>query len=126
MKQLAFALRLLARDWRAGEMRVLAAALVIAVARMTSVGFFTDRIHVAMQQQTGELLGADLVLLSSAAPPAAWSAQAEARSLRHAMTLSFPSVVLAGERTQLMEVKAVSSGYPLRGALWVALAGYGA
>jgi putative ABC transport system permease protein len=125
MKQVAFALRLLARDWRAGEMRVLAAALVIAVASMTSVGFFTDRIHVAMQQQTGELLGADLVLLSSAAPPAAWTAQADAHALRHAMTLSFPSVVLAGERTQLMEVKAVSSGYPLRGVLRVALTGYG-
>lgn len=126
MKRLAFALRLLARDWRAGEMRVLAAALVIAVASMTSVGFFTDRIRVAMQQQTGELLGADLVLLSTAAPPAAWSALAQAQNLRSALTLSFPSVVLAGERTQLTEVKAVSSGYPLRGTLRVALTGYGA
>ena len=125
MKSVAFALRLLARDWRAGEMRVLAAALVIAVASMTSVGFFTDRIRVAMQQQTDELLGADLVLLSSATPPPAWIVQAHAHNLRSAMTLSFPSVVLAGEHTQLVEVKAVSSGYPLRGTLRVALAGYG-
>jgi hypothetical protein len=32
-------LRMLARDWRAGEVRVLAAALVIAVAAITSVAF---------------------------------------------------------------------------------------
>ena len=126
MKGVGFALRLLMRDWRAGEMRVLAVALVIAVASMTSVGFFTDRIRVAMQQQTGELLGADLVMVSNTAPPPAWTTQAQARDLRSALTLSFPSVVLAGEYTQLVEVKAVSSGYPLRGTLRVALAGYGA
>src|SRR6185503_1428154 len=33
-------LRMLQRDWRAGELRVLAAALVIAVASVTTVGFF--------------------------------------------------------------------------------------
>jgi len=38
------ALRMLARDWRAGELRVLAAALVVAVASVTSVGFFADRV----------------------------------------------------------------------------------
>lgn len=125
MRRLAFALRLLMRDWRAGEIRVLAAALVIAVASMTSVGFFTDRIRVALQQQTGELLGADLVLLSTAPPPPAWTAQIQRHKLRSARTLSFPSVVLSGQRTQLTEVKAVSGGYPLRGTLRVALSGYG-
>jgi putative ABC transport system permease protein len=46
-----FALRLLRRDWRAGELRLLATALVIAVASVTTVGFFTDRIERAMQRQ---------------------------------------------------------------------------
>ena len=41
---LRLALRMLARDARAGELRVLLAALVIAVASVTSVGFFADRI----------------------------------------------------------------------------------
>ena len=57
MKAYRLALRLLVRDWRAGEMRVLAVALVIAVASMTSVGFFTDRVRTAMDEQAGELLG---------------------------------------------------------------------
>ena len=35
---------MLLRDWRAGELRILAAAIVIAVASVTSVAFFADRI----------------------------------------------------------------------------------
>ena len=52
MKQLAFALRLLARDWRAGEMRVLAAALVIATgggAAAEPVAFTGATVHTVAQ-----------------------------------------------------------------------------
>ena len=56
------ALRLLARDWRAGELRVLVAALVIAVAASTTIGFFTDRLARGLLNQSADLLGADLVL----------------------------------------------------------------
>jgi len=54
--------RMLARDWRAGELGVLAAALVIAVASVTSVGFFADRVSQALERDAHQLLGADLVL----------------------------------------------------------------
>jgi putative ABC transport system permease protein len=125
MSGFRFALRLLLRDWRAGEIRVLALAVVIAVGSMTSVGFFTDRIQGAMQAQTGELLGGDLVITSNTAPAAVWQERARALDLHSAATLTFPSVVLAGDRTQLIEVKAVAGGYPLRGKLRVALSAYG-
>ena len=55
-------MRMLARDWRAGELRVLAAALVLAVASVGTVGFFTDRIRGALTVQANLLLGADLML----------------------------------------------------------------
>jgi len=42
-QQLLFAWRSLGRDVRAGELRVLALALVVAVASVTAVGFFTDQ-----------------------------------------------------------------------------------
>lgn len=117
MKTLLLALRLLRRDYRAGELRILALAILVAVGGMTAVGFFTDRMQRAMTQQGVELLGADLVLVSSA--PARAELADEARRLRLAMvaTLSFPSVVLAGERPLLVDVKAVGAGYPLRGML---------
>src|SRR6185436_10894614 len=55
---------MLMRDWRAGELRVLAMALVVAVASITSVAFFADRVGRALVRDAHQLLGADLVLVS--------------------------------------------------------------
>ncbi len=113
------ALRALGRDWQSGELRVLAAALLIAVASVAAVGFFTDRIQQAMERKASELLGADLVVAASNPIQPALADAALQQGLQTAGTLSFRSVVLAGDVTQLTEVKAVSAGYPLRGALQV-------
>jgi putative ABC transport system permease protein len=110
---------LLRRDWRAGELRLLAIALVIAVASVTSVGFFTDRIERAMARQASEVLAADLRVESNRALPEHFMEEAERRQLAHATTLSFPSVILHGDTTQLVQVKGVSQRYPLRGQMRV-------
>lgn len=120
MKALGFALRALPRDLRSHEMRVLAMALAVAVAALTAVGFFTDRVDRAMQQRATALIGADLVVESDDPIPDAWAERARALGLRTSAFLTFPSVVVAGERTELASVKAVSPGYPLRGELRVA------
>jgi len=117
---LAFALRALGRDWRAGELGILVIALVIAVASVTSVGFFTDRIRQAMDQQAGELLAADLVVLSGEPVGEHLEREAVRRGLGTAHTLAFPSMILAGDRLQMADVKAVGDDYPLRGALRIA------
>ncbi len=122
---LKFSLRLLARDWRAGELRVLLIALVIAVASVTSVGFATDRVKQALHQQGNDLLGADLVIVSDQALPQ-HAARAAAHNLQHATTMSFVSMVLSGDVNQLAEVKAVSENYPLRGELRIAREMFGA
>ena len=121
MKTLLLALRLLRRDFRAGELRILALAILVAVGGMTAVGFFTDRMQRAMVQQGVELLGADLVLVSSAPARAELVDEARRAQLVTVATLTFPSVVLAGDRPQLVDVKAVGAGYPLRGTLRNAL-----
>ena len=117
MNTAVLALRLLRRDWRAGELRLLATALVIAVASVTSVGFFTDRIERAMQRQAAEVLAADLRLDSRHPLDSALSGEAQRRGLDTAETVSFPSVVLHQGATQLVQAKAVTPGYPLRGKL---------
>jgi putative ABC transport system permease protein len=119
LNSLQFALRLLRRDWRAGELRLLASALVIAVASVTSVGFFTDRIERAMARQASEVLAADLRVESNRILPDQLVEEAERRQLQYARTLSFPSVILHRGNTQLVQVKAVSRGYPLRGQMRV-------
>ncbi len=113
------ALRALWRDWQSGELRVLGIALLIAVASVAAVGFFNDRIQQAMERKASELLGADLVIAAPASIQPGLAEEARRRGLQVAETLNFRSVVLAGEVTQLAEVKAAGPGYPLRGVLQV-------
>lgn len=119
MSALRFAWRLLRRDWRSGELRLLVVALAVAAGAVTAVGFFTNRVEQLLEQQAGELLAADLVVETSDPPAPELREEAERLGLRTARTLSFPSVVFKGETSQLVQVKAVSSAYPLRGELRV-------
>jgi putative ABC transport system permease protein len=115
---------MLARDWRAGELQVLAAALVVAVASVTSVAFFADRVGQALVRDAHQLLGADLVLASDHPWDKAIGAQISASGLARAEALNFISMASAGEgdkqRSKLAGVKAVSRNYPLRGTLRIA------
>jgi len=113
---------MLARDWRAGELRVLAAALVIAVAAMTSVAFFADRVGQALLRDAHQLLGADLVLASDHPWKADVAQAIRGRGLEEAAAVNFVSMAFAGEKNQLAGVKAVTENYPLRGRLRVARA----
>ncbi len=117
MISLRLALRMLVRDWRAGELTVLGIALLLAVAALTSVGFLTDRVEQALKLQSHQLLGGDLLLTSDHPWPARFRQEAAARGLRQAESATFPSMVSQGGASVLAEVKAVSTGYPLRGAL---------
>jgi putative ABC transport system permease protein len=120
MTSFGLAARLLRRNWRAGESRVLLFALFIAVASVTTVGFFADRVQGALKRQANELLGGDLVVISDHALPPAFYAAAEREKLEIARTRTFPSMVSGGAGANLAEIKAVSEGFPLRGKLRIA------
>ncbi|NOZ54511.1 MAG: FtsX-like permease family protein [Gammaproteobacteria bacterium] len=116
-KVIRLSLRFLRRDWRAGELRVLVAAIVIAVTCVTSVVFFTDRIAQALTVQASELLAADLRIVSDDVLDEKYLQEARRLHLQTASTMSFRSMLLTGQRSQLAEIKAVSEYYPLRGQL---------
>ncbi|MBK8121598.1 MAG: FtsX-like permease family protein [Sulfuritalea sp.] len=117
MISLRLALRMLARDWRAGELTVLGIALVLAVAALTSVGFLTDRVEQALRLESHQLLGGDLLLTADHPWADGFRREAAARGLRQAESVTFPSMVSLGGAALLAEIKAVSAGYPLRGSL---------
>jgi putative ABC transport system permease protein len=120
MKVIRFALRSFPRELRSGEVLVLLAAVGLAVAALTAVGFLTDRIGKAVARQANEILAADLRLRSQERVPEEWFALAHDYSLRTAETISFPSVVFAGDESALATIKLVSDGYPLRGIVRIA------
>ncbi|OON60967.1 ABC transporter permease [Massilia sp. KIM] len=115
------ALRMTARDWRAGELRFLLVALIVAVSALSSVGFFIDRMRAGLNRDAHQLLGADLLINADDPVREEWRQEARRRGLLLAETVTFPSMAQAGEgedsRAQLSSVKAVSPGYPLRGQL---------
>ncbi len=119
MSEIKLALRLLLRDWRAGELRVLALALIVAVASVTSVGFCADRVRQALTRDAHQLLGADLVLIADHAWKRDFADEIRKRGLAFAETAAFISMARYGEAATLTGVKAVSNGYPLRGKLRV-------
>jgi putative ABC transport system permease protein len=117
MQSLAFALRNLLRDFKSGELAVLVLALLVAVASLTAVGFFTSRIGLAVERQAGEVLAADLRLESARPIADNYDAEAARRGLRSARLESMPSVVFFGQESSLIALRAVGAGYPLRGRL---------
>ena len=119
MPALQHSFKTLKREWRSGELRLIAAALVVAVAAVTAVTLFTDRVRQAMVLRANTLLAADLALDSSFPIAEPYLDEAPRLGLETAQTLSFHGMLVVGERMQLVEVKAVEGDYPLRGRLAV-------
>jgi len=111
------------RDFRAGELRLLMVAVMLAVAALSAVGFFAGRLDAALARDARQLLGGDAVIASDQPMPASFTEQARARGLQWSANSSFPSMARApddrGGGVRLVAVKAVGAGYPLRGVLRV-------
>src|SRR4051812_36227647 len=116
---MSLAMRMLRRNRAAPELRVLLLALVIAIASVTTVGFFADRVQAALDLQANELLGGDLVVISDQPIAPAFAEAAGKEALDIAQTRTFPSMVGTGADVNLAEIKAVTSTFPLRGRIRV-------
>ena len=118
--------RTLLRDLRAGELRLLMVAVTLAVASLTAVGFFADRLQGGLQRDALQLLGGDFVVASDHATPDPIVERARALGLSVVRTASFPTMARAGDAqggaSRLVAFKSVTPGYPLRGSVSVAAA----
>ena len=102
-------------------MRFLLVAVVLAVAALTAVAFFADRIERGLSRDAAQLLGGDAVVVGDQPVPAEFEAQAVQLGLRVARTSVLASMARApddkGGEARLAAVKAVSAAHPLRGRL---------
>ncbi len=119
--------RQLWRDLRAGELRLLMLSVALAVAALTAVGFLADRLQNGLWRDARQLLGGDAVVVSDQRTPTALAQQAVQLGLQTNTNVSFPTMARAlpeqGGASRLVALKAVESGYPLRGRLEVSHAG---
>lgn len=117
--------RTLWRDLRAGELKLVIVAVTLAVAALTAVGFFADRLKGGLARDARQLLGGDAVVVSDTPTPAAFVERARSLGLQTVTTLVFPSMGRApeaqGGASRLVALKAVQPGYPLRGRLQTAV-----
>ena len=115
--------RTLWRDVRAGELRLLIVAVTLAVAALTAVGFFADRLQGGLERDARQLLGGDVVVVSDNPPPPQFTERARQLRLQAIVTVSFPTMARAqdaqGGASRLVALKSVPAGYPLRGTLRV-------
>ncbi|MBV8259548.1 MAG: FtsX-like permease family protein, partial [Paraburkholderia sp.] len=126
-----------ARDWRAGELTMLLFALVLAVAALASVGFLADRLQRGLERDARRMIAADFIVRADHPVDPMFAREAQSLALRTATTAIFPSMVsldaqpgssasgaagASAMASRLAAIKAVSAGYPLRGALRIAAA----
>src|SRR5690554_7223180 len=104
---LRLALRLMWRDWRGGELRLLLLAMILAVASVSGIALFTDRLERALLQESASMLAADRVLSGREQPPPEWLQEASDRGLRTAEFVSFTSMVFSDQGNVLVAAKAV-------------------
>jgi len=109
------------REWRAGEISVLALALVLSVTTVTGISLFTDRLSLRLVGESKQFLAADLAVEARGRlDPNVWMPVVQDLELAYAETVSFPSMLQSGaEEFALVSMKAVSEKYPLRGQLTV-------
>ena len=109
------------RDLRSGELNLLIVSVVLAVAALSAVGFFSDRLQAGLWRDARQLIGGDAVVVSDKPTSEIFLQKAKQLGLQINATLSFPSMARAddaqGGETKLVAIKAVSEGYPLRGQL---------
>lgn len=123
---ISLGLRSLWRDLRAGQLRLLIVAVTLAVAALTAVGFFADRIKGGLQRDARALIGGDSVVSSDKPTPDVVVAKAKELGLQMVNNVGFPTMARAqdaqGGASKLVALKAVEPGYPLRGQLKISTA----
>ncbi|MBK1887597.1 ABC transporter permease [Marinobacter sp. DY40_1A1] len=107
------------RDWRERDVRVVLAALIIAVATVATIALFASQLQRTLVSSASSFLAADRQLEAENGRPVPepWITEAMDRGLETGRMVEFSTMVFGSDAFQLVSVKAVSNEYPLRGEL---------
>lgn len=105
------------RSLKKGDWVWLILAVIIASTTVTLVKQLGETVQQSMLRKAAESLGADLVIRSSRPIEAQWQEHAHELGLKSAHTTSVVTMALAKNNFQLVQLKAISADYPLRGRI---------
>jgi putative ABC transport system permease protein len=125
-------IRLLKHELKRGELTIIVLAIVLGVASVFSLAGFSGKIKQALLNESTSFIAADRVLQTSrkiadqenatqltALSLDGLTQKSQQLNINQAQQVLMSSMVFAGDVMALVEIKAISSSYPLRGELLV-------
>lgn len=119
-KTFSLAWRLFKHEARRGELTIILFAIILSVAAVLSLSLFSERLQSALTDRTAEFIAADRVLDSRKPVDPTWIAKAKEMELTTAHQVYTRSMAFANENMSLVDLRAATDGYPLKGDLKVA------
>ena len=117
---LSLAKKMLVKDWKMGELKVLIASVLVAVASITTIGVFVERVQYSIERQASSILGADRKVSSRVGLDASWKKEAERLQLEVSEGVALVTMMASEDQFQLVYLQAIDDQFPLRGAIKLA------
>lgn len=113
--ELSLAWRLFKRELQQGQLLLIILAITLAVLSVSGLARVSERLQVAINGEASAFIAADRIIDSPVIIDPTILAKAEELGLKHVTNMQFNSMVYSGDKFQLVTVRAVESGYPLKG-----------
>ncbi|MEZ9200096.1 ABC transporter permease [Shewanella sp. 10N.286.54.B9] len=113
--ELRLAWRLFKRELSQGQLLLIILAITLAVLSVTGLASVSERLQLAINGQASKFIAADRIINSPKKIDPAVLAIADDIGLSRVTSMQFNSMVYAGDEFQLVTVRAVEQGYPLKG-----------
>ncbi|WP_448250350.1 ABC transporter permease [Thalassotalea agariperforans] len=111
--------RLLQHELKRGELTIIALAIILSVSSVFSLTGFSSQIRASLIQNSTKFIAADAILKASRPIDEAFLTQASKQNVQYVQQVEMASMVFADDEMLLIQLKASSVGYPLRGELLV-------
>lgn len=115
--ELSLAWRLFKRELQQGQLLLIILAITLAVLSVSGLARVSERLQVAINGEASAFIAADRIIDSPVIIDPTILAKAEELGLKHVTNMQFNSMVYSGDKFQLVTVRAVELGYPLKGEI---------
>ncbi len=111
--------RLLKHELKRGELTIVALAIILSVSSVFSLSGFSSLVKQSLLADSSKFIAADVIVKSSRAINEEYIIEANSRDIKHVKQVEMASMLFSEENMMLVQLKASSDGYPLRGELLV-------
>ena len=115
--EIQLAWRLFKRELLQGQLLLIVLAITLAVLSVTGLARVSERLQIAINGQASKFIAADRIINSPVKIDESILTKASELGLNRVSSMQFNSMVFADDKFQLVTVRAVEDGYPLKGKI---------